>query len=253
MLDGEYEIDFRASAWLVIEGLQKTLASYAILEVHKSLDAKHPINALELRLSRKGAVFRSFRILFDAERMLVRWTEQFHLTIVAMTDSDNELRVVLRSAEGKAITLIALGDYLFCENDEFEWARYGWKKIPLPRGAEDIVSKFEIVLPAQYRMVLEDSFNPVHERLLPCNGHGSIFEVNERLRGTEYKQWPIYLIAFATEGCGDYFAFDTRTFPYRIYYIDPIGTAAESMASCEEEGFVFESFDEWYAREIETE
>ena len=58
------------------------------------------------------------------------------------------------------------------------------------------------------------------------------------------------MVAFATNGCGDFFAYDTRQEPYRVYYIGPIDSAAEAMASCEDEGFVFDSFDDWYAYSV---
>ena len=60
----------------------------------------------------------------------------------------------------------------------------------------------------------------------------NIFSVNEEMRSIDWKNWPDYLVAFATNECGDFFAYDTRTEPYRIHYIDPLETAPESMEGC---------------------
>lgn len=78
-------------------------------------------------------------------------------------------------------------------------------------------------------------------------GNPSIFKINADMRAEDWKNWPDYLIAFATNECGDYFAYDTRTMPYRVYYVGPTETVPESIAGCTREGFVFETFDDWYA------
>jgi hypothetical protein len=115
----------------------------------------------------------------------------------------------------------------------------------------DLESRFGIVLPERHRSALLDPHDPIHDhKELLALGKGaseSILEVNETLRSDDWKEWPEYLVAFATNGCGDFFAYDTRQEPYRVYYIGPIDTAFEAMASCEDEGFVFNSFDDWYA------
>jgi hypothetical protein len=53
------------------------------------------------------------------------------------------------------------------------------------------------------------------------------------------------LVAFASNGCGDYFAYDTRRTPHTIVYIDPDNTVAENLAI--DDGYTFESFEEWHA------
>jgi hypothetical protein len=119
----------------------------------------------------------------------------------------------------------------------------------------DLVSKLEdrfaIVLPDRHRAALCDPQDPIHNhKSLLAFREGSclnIFEVNEEMRSLEWKGWPEYLVAFATNECGDYFAYDRREQPYPIYYIGPIGTAAEAIESCKNEGFVFACFDDWYA------
>jgi len=116
----------------------------------------------------------------------------------------------------------------------------------------DLESRLGIVLPERHRSALLDPQDPIydHKELLAFGPCENIFEVNETLRSLDWKEWPEYLVAFATNGCGDYFDYDTRQEPYRVYYIGPIDTASEAMASCEDEGFVFDSFDDWYAYSV---
>jgi hypothetical protein len=124
----------------------------------------------------------------------------------------------------------------------------------VPLTPQDIETHFGIQLPARHLAALLDSSDPIHERtfLLTAEGNDcqSIFKVNARLRALEWKEWPGYLVAFATNECGDYFALDARTAPYKIYYIDPIDTVPESIAGNHQSGFVFNCFDDWYENEI---
>jgi hypothetical protein len=121
---------------------------------------------------------------------------------------------------------------------------------------QDIETRLGITLPPRFRLAILNASDPIHQkiRLLgPNRGRAqSIFEVNADLRALDWKKWPPYLVAFADNGCGDYFAFDARSVPYRIYYIDPLETAPESMDGCEKEGYVFGSFDDWYEHEMST-
>jgi hypothetical protein len=115
----------------------------------------------------------------------------------------------------------------------------------------DIESRYGIELPPRHRAALADAADPIHGRvvLLAAERDGereTIFSANENLRKTEWKEWPACLLAFATNGCGDYFAYDLRHHPYPVYYIGPIGTTPDEMATCEQEDFVFPSFDQWY-------
>jgi hypothetical protein len=55
----------------------------------------------------------------------------------------------------------------------------------------------------------------------------------------------VFLVAFASNGCGDYFAYDLRSDPPRIIYTDPDCTVAENLAA--EDKLEYGSFDEWYA------
>lgn len=114
----------------------------------------------------------------------------------------------------------------------------------------DIEIRFGITLPPRFIAALGDTADPIHAKVLLLAPEGnecqSIFAINASLRRAEWKEWPDYLVAFATYEFGDYSAFDVRQAPYRIYAIDPTYTAPEAVAKCEQEGYVFENFDAWY-------
>ena len=122
-----------------------------------------------------------------------------------------------------------------------------------PVGA--IEADFRIKLPPRHRAALLDASDPIHGRsiLLGLDGDGGIPAVNRAERAAAWRQWPDHLVAFAYDGCGGLFAYDTREEPYRVYYIDPMETAPESVAGCEAEGFVSPSFDAWYAEQLAEE
>ena len=61
--------------------------------------------------------------------------------------------------------------------------------------------------------------------------------------------WPDFLIAFASNGCGDYFAYDTRQIPANIIYIDPDNTIEENFRTSD--NIRYDSFEDWYESEIE--
>ena len=123
----------------------------------------------------------------------------------------------------------------------------------MPATAEDIEARLGVTLSSRHRAALLDPADPIHAQTLLLGPEGdaqrSLFAVNADLRAVRWKRWPDYLVAFATHGCGDYFALDTRTVPHRVYYIDPTENAPEGMAGCEQEGYVFAGFDAWYAQE----
>lgn len=120
----------------------------------------------------------------------------------------------------------------------------------------DAESRLAITLPDRHRQAMLDPTDPIQEEcdfLIPESPHELLrwVEVNEFLhRADRWNSWPPFLVAFASNGCGDYSAYDTRTAPYRIYYIGPEHTVPEAIAACEEEGFVFHSFEEWYRHSV---
>jgi len=96
-----------------------------------------------------------------------------------------------------------------------------------------------------------DSSDPIHEAcdfLVPESEYEllRIVSVNEMLRNREFKElaWPRFLVAFASNGCGDYFAYDLRGSPDRIIYIDPDLTIDENLIAVDK--LTFPSFETWY-------
>jgi hypothetical protein len=255
ILDGEYKVCFKLTAYMLVDGLARTLEALQANPNWLNLPLPLPVVLAQAKL-KKGDLFKEeFRIVIADKCASVKWADgEMAFWINAQTPaSEVESRLVLKEASNREVEVNVLhGRYLLCVGD-FEWARYSWDRVLPERPIEDIQSEFGLTLPAQYRLALLDESDPIHDRLLLCNGDASIFRINAELRMVDFKKWPDFLIAFATMGCGDYFAFDIRSFPYRIYYIDPIGTAAESMEACEQEGFAFASFDDWYHRERDEE
>jgi hypothetical protein len=111
------------------------------------------------------------------------------------------------------------------------------------RSIEEIEALLGVKLPTRHRAALLNSNDPIHrysDLLTPDEDDlGSLVEVNHWLLEQAWRQWPAHLVAFATNGCGDYFVYDTRTEPHRILYIGPDGTAPELVAACEQEGSYF--------------
>lgn len=77
-----------------------------------------------------------------------------------------------------------------------------------------------------------------------------IVEVNRRLQDADGNAdpWPAFLIAIASQGCGDYFAYDTRERPPIIRYIDPDRTVHENLNAAD--AIVYASFDTWRAAQV---
>jgi hypothetical protein len=126
----------------------------------------------------------------------------------------------------------------------------------MARTAQDIEEALGITLPDGYKGALANEADPIHQKITLLGPEGNdvtnILAVNSMARAQPWKEWPPHLVAFATTGCDDYFAFDTRASPYRVYYVDPIDTVPQSIRSCEDQGFVFDSFDEWYRHELSS-
>ena len=86
-----------------------------------------------------------------------------------------------------------------------------------------IESVLQTRLPERHRAALLDPHDPVHDciELLGTDegNHNNIVATNKDLRSIEWKEWPEHLIAFATRGCGDFFAYDMRVEPYCVYCV----------------------------------
>ncbi|MFO0881075.1 MAG: hypothetical protein U0840_27445 [Gemmataceae bacterium] len=117
---------------------------------------------------------------------------------------------------------------------------------------DEVEAGFHLKLPPRHRAALLDVNDPIHACtiLLRSEGDATIFSVNQGERASDWREWPDYLVAFAYDGCFGLFAYDTRQEPYRVYYIDPLESATESVTNCETEGYVFRTFDDWYANQL---
>jgi hypothetical protein len=107
-----------------------------------------------------------------------------------------------------------------------------------------------ITLPERHRQAMQDASDPVHEWcdfLVPESLHSLLrwVEVNELLHAADSLScWPSFLVAFASNGCGDYFAYDLRSKPSGVVYVDPDDTIEENLTA--EDRLVYGSFEEWY-------
>lgn len=116
-------------------------------------------------------------------------------------------------------------------------------------------SRLGITLPERHRNVMLDPTDPIHDAcdfLVPDSPHQLLrwVDVNEFLHAVDrWNCWPKFLVAFASNGCGDYFTYDTRSEPPKIIYIDPDDTVDENLAKTD--GFEFASFDAWYDMKME--
>src|SRR2546421_9575752 len=83
----------------------------------------------------------------------------------------------------------------------------------------------------------------------PTEKTREIVEENESLHSRgHHDPWPSYLVAFASNGCGDFFAYDLRLEPHSVIYIDPDCTVQENLES--DDKLTFATFDDWYKYEV---
>jgi hypothetical protein len=113
-----------------------------------------------------------------------------------------------------------------------------------------VEARLGLTFPEQHRRALLGPSDPIHEAcdfLLPSSPYEGLrlVEVNELLHDpSRWDRWPAFLVAFASNGCGDYFAYDLRRQPPDIVYIDPDRTIEENLGA--ENKLVFSSFEAWY-------
>jgi hypothetical protein len=109
--------------------------------------------------------------------------------------------------------------------------------------------------PEQHQRVMHDATDPVHRACdflvqSPDNRGLDLVAVNEWLHSRQVASpWPPFLVAFASNGCGDYFAYDMRQSPASIIYIDPDATPEENLA--DPEALRYSDFAEWYESQLE--
>lgn len=111
-------------------------------------------------------------------------------------------------------------------------------------------ARLGVTLSERHRRAMLDVNDPIHEQLdfLVPNSRFKLLrwvEVNELLHATEDpNRWPPFLIAFASNGCGDFFAYDIRSVPPSVVYVDPDYTVEENLTADDRQ--VYGSFEEWY-------
>jgi hypothetical protein len=108
-----------------------------------------------------------------------------------------------------------------------------------------------MTFPERHRQTMLNAADPIHDAcdfLVPSSPYKllRLVGVNELLHAPDQgHRWPSFLIAFASNGFGDYFAYDLRWQPPPIVYMDPDRTVEENLAS--EDKMIFGSFTEWYS------
>ena len=114
----------------------------------------------------------------------------------------------------------------------------------------ELEHRFGLEFCVTHRRVLADNTDPIHEAcdiLAPSSEYPLLrfADVNAFLRRPENSDpWPEYLVAFASNGCGDYYAYDLRSTPPTIIYIDPQDLITENLAA--EDRLTFADFNAWY-------
>jgi hypothetical protein len=110
-------------------------------------------------------------------------------------------------------------------------------------------ARLGVSLPDRHRRAMLDATDPIHDAcdFLVADSPYELLRwvgVNEDLHARDWNRWPTFLIAFASNGCADYFAYDLRSKPPRIIYIDPDSTVAENLEA--EDKLEYGSFESWY-------
>ena len=107
-------------------------------------------------------------------------------------------------------------------------------------------------LPARHQRVMLDPSDPIHKAcdfLIETSSNFSLefSGTNSFLHEAgSWNEWPAYLVAFASNGFGDYYAYDVRSEPPLVIYVDPDRTVEENLLVGER----YANFDEWYAMQL---
>jgi hypothetical protein len=122
------------------------------------------------------------------------------------------------------------------------------------RGLSEIKRSLNFNIPARHHQAILDPSDPIHRAcdfLVLSGRRGSdLLLANEWMHSQECPdRWPEFLIAFASNGCGDFYAYDTRQSPAGIIYIDPDRTVFETLGASDK--LQYETFEDWYQAELE--
>ena len=119
---------------------------------------------------------------------------------------------------------------------------------------EHIENSLGMKLPERHKQVMLAAGDRIHvacDFLVPwrTDKMRDILEENESLHSPgESDPWPLYLVAFASNGCRDFFAYDLRSEPHSVIYMDPDLTVQENLES--DDKLTFATFEEWYDHEV---
>jgi hypothetical protein len=114
-----------------------------------------------------------------------------------------------------------------------------------------VEQRWGLRLPDQHRRALHDPSDPIHavcDFLVLDSEHKflELLGLNERIHSRPFDPWPGELFAFASNGCGDYFAYhllgDGRL---EVVYMDPDKTVQENLET-RDRSMHFDSFEAWY-------
>ncbi|MCA9551783.1 MAG: SMI1/KNR4 family protein [Myxococcales bacterium] len=119
---------------------------------------------------------------------------------------------------------------------------------------EELERRHNIELHPLHREVLQDPDDPIHQacEMLLIESPNDLLDftrVNTYLHSKSGRSWPDFLIAFATNGCGDYFAYDLRETPRRIVYIDLDSSVWEQLRA--DSDLELRDFQDWYDYELD--
>ena len=117
-----------------------------------------------------------------------------------------------------------------------------------------IESLIGLKIPEPHKKSMMDPDDPIHDAcdfLLPDCKYEllDLVKVNCFLHSRERPDpWPDYLVAFASNGCGDYFAYDKRIESWPIVYIDPYECVSEALVA--DDCLRYPDFETWRARQV---
>jgi hypothetical protein len=135
------------------------------------------------------------------------------------------------------------------ESNDLSWQR--WSSQMELAEAE---ARLGLTFPDRHRRAMLDAADPIHDAtdfLVLASPYEllRLIDVNVFLHAPDqWNRWPDFLVAFASNGCADYFAYDLRSQPPRIIYMDPDRTVEENLTA--EDKLEYESFERWYASRL---
>ncbi|MDJ0710804.1 MAG: hypothetical protein QNJ14_10455 [Woeseiaceae bacterium] len=121
---------------------------------------------------------------------------------------------------------------------------------------EDVERELEFTFPLPHRRDIENADDRIHiacEYLLPDGpGRQDFLEANRYLRKESWQGWEKPYVAFASQGCGDWFAYDTSIIPYKIFYVDPTERVKDAAAKSGEGTLVLATYEAWKECTLQT-